>query len=284
MSSASRSSRTGTRTARTTSRPTAAGGPGSAPCRSTSDEPGVDAGRGTETYASLTVEVDNPRWTGVPFTLRSGKPLPADSAEIAVHFRPMPQYLLDRWPGIEPNVLRIGLTEPYVRLSAALNGPEQTAEICQLEARTTAPRLTAYAHLILEMLRGDPMVFIRGDEAEEPWRIIDPVMQAWSAGQVRCRTMPPERRRRDWPPDRPPAGNTVRNLGRRPRRDRWRAQPGLACRSHLALPEHASVRSVSDLTAARSSRALKTSAMPEAVGGLELPARRHGTRPGRDPG
>jgi glucose-6-phosphate 1-dehydrogenase len=96
----------------------------------------------------------------------------------------MPRYLLDQWPGIEPNVLRIGLTEPYVRLSATLNGPEQTAEICQLEERTTAPRLTAYAHLILEMLRGDPMVFIRGDEAEESWRIIDPVMQAWSAGQV----------------------------------------------------------------------------------------------------
>jgi glucose-6-phosphate 1-dehydrogenase len=151
------------------------------------DEPGVDAGRGTETYASLTVEIDNPRWTGVPFTLRSGKALPADSAEIAVHFRPMPAYLLDQWPGIEPDVLRIGLTEPYVRLSATLNGPEQTAEICHLEARTTPPRLTAYAHLILEMLRGDPMLFIRGDEAEESWRIIDPVMQAWSAGQVPMR-------------------------------------------------------------------------------------------------
>ena len=148
------------------------------------DEPGVDPRRGTETYASLTVEVDNPRWTRVPFTLRSGKALPSDSAEIAVHFRPLPAYLLDQWPGIEPNVLRIGLTEPYVRLSATLNGPEQTAEICHLEARTTPPRLTAYAHLILEMLQGDPMLFIRGDEAEESWRIIDPVMQAWSAGQV----------------------------------------------------------------------------------------------------
>ena len=86
--------------------------------------------------------------------------------------------------GIEPNVLRIGLSEPYVRLSTTLNGPGQTAETRQLEARTTPPRFTAYAHLILEMLRGDPMLFIRGDEAEESWRIIDPVMHAWSAGQV----------------------------------------------------------------------------------------------------
>jgi glucose-6-phosphate 1-dehydrogenase len=148
------------------------------------DEPGVDPGRGTETYASVTVQVDNPRWEGVPFTMRSGKALPADSAEIAIHFRPLPRYLLDQWPGIEPNVLRIGLTEPYVRLSTTLNGPEQQAETRQLEARTTPPRFTAYAHLILEMLRGDPMLFIRGDEAEESWRVIDPVMQAWSAGEV----------------------------------------------------------------------------------------------------
>lgn len=148
------------------------------------NEPGVDPGRGTETYASLTLQIDSPRWEGVPFTLRSGKALPADSAEIAIHFRPLPRYLLDQWPGIEPNVLRIGLTEPYVRLSTTLNGPGQTAQTQQLEARTTPPKFTAYAHLILEMLRGDPMLFIRADEAEESWRVIDPVMRAWSAGAV----------------------------------------------------------------------------------------------------
>ena len=148
------------------------------------DEPGVDPGRDTETYASLTVDVDNPRWAGVPFTMRSGKALEADSAEIAIHFRAMPRYLLDRWPGVEPNVLRIGLTEPYVRLATTLNGPERTAESRELAARSTAPRFEAYAHLIEEMLRSDPMLFIRGDEAEEAWRIIDRVTQAWSADEV----------------------------------------------------------------------------------------------------
>jgi len=148
------------------------------------DEPGVDPSRNTETYASLTVGVDSPRWAGVPFTLRSGKALAADSAEIAIHFRPLPRYLLDQWPGVEPNVLRLGLTEPYVRLAATLNGPERTAESRELEAHATAPRFTAYAHLILEMLNSDPMLFIRGDEAEEAWRIIDPVMNAWTAGEV----------------------------------------------------------------------------------------------------
>lgn len=148
------------------------------------DEPGVDPSRNTETYASLTVDVDNPRWAGVPFTLRSGKALKADSAEIAIHFRPLPQYLLGQWPGVEPNALRIGLTEPYVRLTTTLNGPERTAESRELEARSTAPRFTAYAHLIQEMLKSNPMLFIGGDEAEEAWRIIDPVMHAWSVGDV----------------------------------------------------------------------------------------------------
>jgi glucose-6-phosphate 1-dehydrogenase len=154
------------------------------------DEPGVDPSRNTETYASVTVDVDNARWAGVPFTLCSGKALDADSAEIAIHFRPLPQYLLDQWPGVEPNALRIGLTEPYVRLTTTLNGPERTAEIRELDARSTAPRFTAYAHLIQEMLKGDPMLFIAGAEAEEAWRIIDPVMNAWTVGDVPLQEYP----------------------------------------------------------------------------------------------
>jgi glucose-6-phosphate 1-dehydrogenase len=148
------------------------------------DEPGVDPSRDTETYASLTVEVDNPRWAGVPFTLRSGKALPDDAAEIAIHFRPLPRYLLDRWPGVEPNVLRLGLTEPYVRLGTILNGPDRTAHSHELEVRTPEAGRTAYANLILNMLDCDATLFIRGDEAEESWRIIDPVMGAWRSGDV----------------------------------------------------------------------------------------------------
>ena len=148
------------------------------------NEPGVDPGRNTETYASLTLQVNYPRWAGVPFTLRSGKALAEDAAEIAIRFRPLPAYLTDQWPGVEPNVLRIGLKEPYVRLSTTLNGPETTAEVRELHATSTPPQFTAYAHLILQMLHSDPMLFIRGDEAEESWRIIDPVMKAWAAGLV----------------------------------------------------------------------------------------------------
>jgi glucose-6-phosphate 1-dehydrogenase len=120
----------------------------------------------------------------VPFTLRSGKALESDSAEIAIHFRPLPHYLLDHWPGVAPNVLRLGLTEPYVRLATTLNGPDRTAESREFEVQSAGSHRTPYANLIREMLRSDPMLFIRGDEAEEAWRIIDPVMATWSSGAV----------------------------------------------------------------------------------------------------
>ena len=149
------------------------------------DEPGVDPSRDTETYAALTLQVNSPRWAGVPFTLRSGKAMPSDSAEIAIHFKPLPRYLLDRWPGVEPNVLRLGLTEPYVRLSTTLNAPGQRTAVTQeMELTSTRSPHTAYANLVLEMLNSDATLLIRGDEAEESWRIIDPVMRAWSAGDV----------------------------------------------------------------------------------------------------
>jgi glucose-6-phosphate 1-dehydrogenase len=83
-----------------------------------------------------------------------------------------------------------------VRLATTLNGPEQTAENRQLEARSTPPRFTAYARLIQEMLKGDPMLFIRGDEAEEAWRIIDPVMGRGPPATSRCRSTPSAQRPR----------------------------------------------------------------------------------------
>ena len=78
---------------------------------------------------------------------------------------PLPRYLLDRWPGVEPNVLRLGLTKPYVRLAMTLNGPERTAERRELKARSTGPRLTPFTNLIIEVVHNDP-ILIRGDVAE----------------------------------------------------------------------------------------------------------------------
>jgi glucose-6-phosphate 1-dehydrogenase len=154
------------------------------------DEPGVNPSRNTETYASVTLEVDSARWAGVPFTLRSGKAMAEDSGEIAVHFRSLPGSLADRWPGIEPNVLRLGLMQPYVRLSMTLNAPGPEVESRELELHSAPLQRAPYANLLLEMLHGDATLFIRGDEAEEAWRIIDPVMEGWTAGDVPMQTYP----------------------------------------------------------------------------------------------
>lgn len=154
------------------------------------EEPGVDPARGTETYAAVDLAVQNARWAGVPFTLRSGKAMPADSAEIAIHFRRLPPYLFDRQVDVEPNVLRIGLMQPYVRLGTTINGPDHNVLYQQLELLSPAPRRTPYANLILEMLHNRPTLFIRGDEAEEAWRIVDPIAQAWAADQVPMQTYP----------------------------------------------------------------------------------------------
>jgi glucose-6-phosphate 1-dehydrogenase len=148
------------------------------------DEPGVEPQRGTETYAALTLHVDNARWGGVPITLRSGKALAHDEAEIAIHYRGVPTSLRQQWEDIEPNVLKIGLMAPTVSLGMTLNGPGSTSERHELAAATTPSPLSAYANLFVEMLSGNPRLFIRGDEAEEAWRIIDPVVDAWAADQV----------------------------------------------------------------------------------------------------
>lgn len=154
------------------------------------EEPGVDPDRNTETYASVTFQVDKTRWVGVPFTLRSGKAMAQDSAEIAVHFRPLPRYLLSQFPGIEPNVLRIGLLEPYVKLNTTLNAGDGQVEAQELELRSAPMKRTPYANLILQMCKNDPTLFIRGDEAEEAWRLIEPVMSGWASGEVPMHTYP----------------------------------------------------------------------------------------------
>jgi glucose-6-phosphate 1-dehydrogenase len=151
------------------------------------DEPGVDTGRNTETYAAIQLAVNNTRWAGVPFTLRSGKAMQSDAAEIAIHFKSLPPYLYELEGEIEPNVLRVGLMEPYVCLGTTINGSEGNLLYQQLETRSPKPKRTAYANLVLEMLHNRPTLFIRGDETEEAWRIVDPIVNAWRDDQVPIR-------------------------------------------------------------------------------------------------
>ena len=148
-------------------------------------EEGVDPARRTETYAEMTVTVDNWRWAGVPFRLRSGKALGAKRSEIAVHFRPVPHLAFtDTVP--EPDVLRIRLTPDGLSLEINLNGSGDPFAL-EREVFTSGPPevdLPAYGLVLQELLQGDTTLSISDVEAEESWRIVEPVLAAWSRDEV----------------------------------------------------------------------------------------------------
>jgi glucose-6-phosphate 1-dehydrogenase len=147
-------------------------------------EEGVDPARGTETFAAVTLWVDTWRWSGVPFTLRSGKALGALRQEVAIRFRPVPHLAFGQGQHPEPNVLLLGLNPDRLELSVTVNGPGEpfTVEEVTLAAHLAPQDVSAYGRVILDVLAGDPTLSIRGDEAEECWRIVGPILDAWRTG------------------------------------------------------------------------------------------------------
>jgi glucose-6-phosphate 1-dehydrogenase len=150
------------------------------------DEDGVDPGRGTETFVQVTLHIDNWRWAGVPFVLRSGKALRRNRKEIAVHFRAIPYLPFGQEMVAPPNVLRLGLDPDRVSLGVNINGPGDPFVLDHVELDTAlAPqRPSAYGRLLLDVLRGDPTLSIRDDEAEESWRIVVPILSSWAESRV----------------------------------------------------------------------------------------------------
>lgn len=156
------------------------------------EEEGVDPERGTETFARLTLHVDNWRWAGVPFVLRTGKALGEDRGEISVHFKPVPHLSFGQSRDPQPNVLRLQLGPDRLALSVSVNGPGEGFELEEVELdRELAPQeLPAYGRLLLAVLEGDPTLSIRADEAEESWRIVEPILEAWRENRVPLQEYP----------------------------------------------------------------------------------------------
>jgi glucose-6-phosphate 1-dehydrogenase len=148
-------------------------------------EDGVDPARGTETYAEYTVTIDNPRWAGVPFRLRSGKALGRDRHEMALRFRPVPHLAFaDEDP--RPDVLRLRLDPDGVTVELNLNGAGDPFDLERRALDIDLPprRLSAYGLLLAEMLAGNAALSISDVEAEESWRIVEPILAAWAAREV----------------------------------------------------------------------------------------------------
>jgi len=145
-------------------------------------EDGVDPARGTETLAEVEVQIDNWRWQGVPFILRSGKALGVKRKEAVVTFRPVP-HLPKGFTGVDsPNQLRIGFGPDTLQFDVDVNGPGDVLSLdrATLKAELSASELLPYGEVLEGVLTGDPLLSVRADTAEDCWRILEPVLKAWA--------------------------------------------------------------------------------------------------------
>lgn len=150
------------------------------------DEPGVDPDRNTETLAEVVLEVDTWRWAGVPFRLRSGKAVARGRKEIVIGFKPVPRLLPGLTGEVEPTRLRISMGPDRWALDLNINGPDDPFGIDRitLDADFNPGRLPAYGEVLAGVFGSDPTLSVRGDTAEECWRIVDPVLRGWRQGAV----------------------------------------------------------------------------------------------------
>ena len=153
------------------------------------DEPGVAPESRTETYAALRLYINNWRWAGVPFYLRTGKRMARKLTEIAVTLRPVP-HIAFQGPdsdGVQPNQIILTLQPDEavsVSLGAKVPGTKMQIRPVNMEFHYGTSFLSespeAYERLILDAMRGDATLFTRNDEVEALWRIIDPILAAWA--------------------------------------------------------------------------------------------------------
>ncbi len=154
------------------------------------DEPGVDPDRQTETFAEIRLFVDNQRWRDVPFVLRTGKAMKRDRQDITIFFKPPQHSTFISSHAVQPNQLRLCLKPDEVGLTINVNGPGNPLEADPIELHTElAPEpMSAYASLIVDVLKGESIFFIRNDEAEEAWKVMDPIVAAWKSNRVPMRS------------------------------------------------------------------------------------------------
>jgi glucose-6-phosphate 1-dehydrogenase len=153
------------------------------------NEPKVSSVSEVETYVALKLFIDNWRWAGVPFFLRTGKSLPLNASEVRLQFRSPPYVLFAAQcgPRLDANALTLRL-QPNEGISLRFSGkipglglqlrPVQMRFSYDTEFGAYTPE--AYERLLLDALAGDTALFIRSDVVETSWRIVDPIRAAWA--------------------------------------------------------------------------------------------------------
>jgi len=153
------------------------------------EEPRVDPNSNTETFVALQVFIDNWRWSGVPFFLRTGKRLPKRATEISIHLKSVPPILFNANPSgrLDPNVLSIRV-QPDEGFALGINskvpGPEVHVYPVKMDFHYgstfggSSPE--AYERLLLDVMVGDATLFMRRDQVEAAWRWVMPILNRWA--------------------------------------------------------------------------------------------------------
>ncbi|MGD8620357.1 MAG: glucose-6-phosphate dehydrogenase [Anaerolineales bacterium] len=153
------------------------------------EEDGVAEDSNTATYAALKLYIDNWRWNGVPFYLRSGKALKEKTSEIVIEFEPPPHVMfpLPEDYDLTPNFISLCIQPDegiHLRFETKVPDSQQATQSVDMdfhfhESFSETPLPDAYERLLLDAIQGDPSLFTRSDEIETAWSIVDPLLNAW---------------------------------------------------------------------------------------------------------
>lgn len=152
------------------------------------DEKGVRPGSKTETFVAMELAIDNWRWAGVPFYLRTGKRLPRRVTEIAVQFKKVPHLMFQSAGDVDlsPNVITIRIQPDEgiaLKFAAKVPGPTTQLRPVRMDflygSSFGEAGPDAYERLLLDAMLGDPTLFARRDEVETAWSIVQPILDGW---------------------------------------------------------------------------------------------------------
>jgi glucose-6-phosphate 1-dehydrogenase len=148
----------------------------------------------TETFVALKVFVDNWRWSGVPFYLRTGKRMPKRASEVAIQFKEVPQVLFNSHPDVplEPTLLALRVQPEEglsMRIASKMPGPKVRIYPVKMEFNYSSSfgksTPEAYERLLLDVMAGDGTLFMRRDAVEASWKFVMPILESWEQSRVR---------------------------------------------------------------------------------------------------
>lgn len=160
---------------------------GKAVCAFTQEQ-GAPLESSTETFVALKLNIDNLRWAGVPFYLRSGKRMPRRTCQIVVQFKPIAHSIFNRTSTHLNNNRLVITLQPDESIKLRLCGkrPGRGMDVRNIDLdlspqdRKNAAKVDAYQRLLDDVVHGDPTLFVRQDEMEAAWRWVDPILATWS--------------------------------------------------------------------------------------------------------